>query len=334
MARILYGKEVSSALWERLLPRIDRLRAHGVAPTLAIVRVGERPDDLSYERTCARQADLHGIAVRRFVLPTEATQAELEAVIDAVNTDPRIHGCLMFRPLPPQMDERAVCDRLSPAKDIDGIGSASLAGVFADTGEGFPPATAQACLETLDFYDIPVAGKCVVVLGRSLVIGRPVAMMLLARHATVTLAHSRTADVAAHTREADIVVCVVVLGRSLVIGRPVAMMLLARHATVTLAHSRTADVAAHTREADIVVCATGRARAYGAEYFSPGQTVLDVGINFDEAGNLCGDVDFNAVASVLGEDGAITPVPRGLGGVTTSVTMAHVVRAAEVALRR
>ena len=157
--------------------------------------------------------------------------------------------------------------------------------MFADTGEGFPPATAQACLETLDFYDIPVAGKRVVVLGRSLVIGRPVAMMLLARHATVTLAHSRTADVAAHTREAD-----------------------------------------------IVVCATGRARAYGPEYFSPGQTVLDVGINFDEAGELCGDVDFNAVASVLGEDGAITPVPRGLGGVTTSVTMAHVVRAAEASL--
>lgn len=88
---------------------------------------------MSYERTCARQADLHGIAVRRFVLPAEATQAELEAVIDAVNADPRIHGCLMFRPLPPQMDERAVCDRLSPAKDIDGIGSASLARVFADT---------------------------------------------------------------------------------------------------------------------------------------------------------------------------------------------------------
>ena len=218
MARILYGKEVSSALWERLLPRIDRLRAHGVAPTLAIVRVGERPDDLSYERTCARQADLHGIAVRRFVLPTEAT--------------------------------------------------------------------AQACLETLDFYGIPVAGKRVVVLGRSLVIGRPVAMMLLARHATVTLAHSRTADVAAHTREAD-----------------------------------------------IVVCATGRARAYGPEYFSPGQTVLDVGINFDAAGNLCGDVDFGAVEPVLGPEGAITPVPRGLGGVTTSVTMAHVVQAAEAGQR-
>ena len=285
MAKVLTGKEVSSALWERLAPRIERLRAAGTAPCLAIVRVGERPNDLSYERTCTRQADLHGIAVRRFVLPADASQADLAAVIDEVNADDGIHGCLMFRPLPPSMDERALCDRLAAAKDIDGIGSASLAGVFADTGEGFPPATAQACLETLDFYGIPVEGRRVAVLGRSLVIGRPVAMMLLARNATVTLAHSRTEDAAAHTREAD-----------------------------------------------IVVCATGRPRAYGPEYFAPGQVVLDVGINFDEAGELCGDVDFDAVEPLLGDDGAITPVPRGLGGVTTSVTMAHVVKAAEATL--
>lgn len=286
MAKLLTGKEVSSAIWENLMPRIDRLRAAGVAPTLAIVRVGERPDDLSYERTATKRADTLGIAVRRFELPADATQAQLEEVVDLVNTDETIHGCLLFRPLPVAMDERAVCDRLAPEKDIDGIGSASLAGVFADTGEGFPPATARACLETLDFYGIPVEGKRVVVLGRSLVIGRPVAMMLLARHATVTLAHSRTEDAAAHTREAD-----------------------------------------------IVVCATGRARAFGPEYFVPGQTVLDVGINFDEAGNLCGDVDFDAVEPVLGPEGAITPVPRGLGGVTTSVTMAHVVQAAEAGQR-
>ena len=286
MAKLLTGKEVSSAIWENLMPRIDRLRAAGVAPTLAIVRVGERPDDLSYERTATKRADTLGIAVRRFELPADATQAQLEEVVDLVNTDETIHGCLLFRPLPVAMDERAVCDRLAPEKDIDGIGSASLAGVFADTGEGFPPATARACLETLDFYGIPVEGKRVVVLGRSLVIGRPVAMMLLARHATVPLAHSRTEDAAAHTREAD-----------------------------------------------IVVCATGRARAFGPEYFVPGQTVLDVGINFDEAGNLCGDVDFDAVEPVLGPEGAITPVPRGLGGVTTSVTMAHVVQAAEAGQR-
>ena len=286
MAKLLTGKEVSAALAADLAPRIERLAAAGVTPTLAIVRVGERPDDMSYERTAAKRADTLGIAVRRFELAAEASQAELEAVIDEVNADGSIHGCLMFRPLPRAMDERALCDRLAPAKDIDGVGSASLAGVFADTGEGFPPATAQACLEMLDFYGIPVEGKRVVVLGRSLVIGRPVAMMLLARHATVTLAHSRTADVAAHTREAD-----------------------------------------------IVVCATGRARAFGPEFFAPGQTVLDVGINFDAAGNLCGDVDFGAVEPVLGPEGAITPVPRGLGGVTTSVTMAHVVQAAEAGQR-
>lgn len=286
MARLLTGKEVVAALREDLLARIERLSGAGIVPTLAIVRVGERPDDMSYERTAVKRAEGLGIAVRSFVLPADAAQADLEAVIDEVNADDAIHGCLLFRPLPRTMDERAVCDRLAPEKDIDGISSASLAGVFADTGEGFPPATAQACLEMLDFYGIPVAGKRVVVLGRSLVIGRPVAMMLLARHATVTLAHSRTEDAAAHTREAD-----------------------------------------------IVVCATGRARAFGPEYFAPGQTVLDVGINFDEAGNLCGDVDFDAVEPVLGEAGAITPVPRGLGGVTTSVTMAHVVQAAEAGQR-
>lgn len=281
MAKTLTGKEVIAALRDRLLVRVERLVARGVTPTLAIVRVGERPDDLSYERTALKRAEGLGVAVRTFVLPADAAQAQLEAVIDEVNADASIHGCLLFRPLPSGIDERAVCDRLAPEKDIDGISSASLAGVFADTGEGFPPATAQACLEMLDFYDLPVAGKRVVVLGRSLVIGRPVAMMLLARHATVTLAHSRTADAAAHTREAD-----------------------------------------------IVVCATGRAKAYGPEFFSPGQVVLDVGINFAD-GKLCGDVDFEAVEPLLGDAGAITPVPGGIGGVTTSVTMAHVVQAAE-----
>lgn len=282
MAKLLTGKEVSADLAERLAPRIERLSAAGVVPCLAIVRMGERPDDMSYERTAMKRAATLGIEVRSLYLPADASQVELEAVVDAVNADDAIHGCLMFRPLPSHIDERAVCDRLAPGKDIDGIGSASLAGVFAGTGEGFPPATAQACLEILDFYGIPVQGRRVVVLGRSLVIGRPVAMMLLARHATVTLAHSRTEDAAAHTREAD-----------------------------------------------IVVCATGRARAFGPAYFAPGQTVLDVGINFDAEGNLCGDVDFAAVESVLGDAGAITPVPRGIGGVTTAVTMAHVVCAAE-----
>ncbi len=282
MARILTGKEVVAALREDLLGRVAALGERGVVPCLAIVRVGERPDDVSYERTAVKRAEGLGVAVRRYELSADADQAQLEAVIDEVNADGAVHGCLLFRPLPPQIDERAVCERLAPAKDVDGITAASLAGVFAGTGEGFPPATAQACLEMLDFYGIPAAG----------------------RRATV-------------------------VGRSLVIGRPVAMMLLARDATVTLAHSRTADLAGVVREADIVVCATGRARAFGPACFRPGQVVLDVGINFDEEGALCGDVDSAAVEPVLGDDGALTPVPGGLGSVTTSVTMAHVVAAAE-----
>lgn len=286
MTQMLTGKEVVAAIRDDLTMRVEKLKEHGTTPALAIVRVGERPDDLSYERTAVKRAEGLGIAVRTFALPADATQAALEAVIDEVNADDALHGCLLFRPLPAGINERAVCDRLAPEKDIDGISSASLAGVFADTGEGFPPATAQACLEMLDFYGIPLEGKRVVVLGRSLVIGRPVACMMLARHATVTLAHSRTEDAAAHTREAD-----------------------------------------------IVVCATGRARAYGPAYFSPGQVVLDVGINFAD-GELCGDVDFAAVEPVLGSAGAITPVPGGLGSVTTSVTMAHVVAAAEQAAGR
>lgn len=283
MAQLLMGKPIVEAMRVDLTSRVEALKAAGITPTLAFVRVGARPDDVSYERTALKRAEGLGMTVRVFALPTDVLQADVEAVIDEINNDDAIHGCLVFRPLPAGLDERALCDRLAPEKDIDGISSASLAGVFADTGEGFPPATAQACLEMLDFSNIAVAGKRVVVLGRSLVIGRPVAMMLLARHATVTLAHSRTEDAAAHTREAD-----------------------------------------------IVVCATGKARIFGPGFFSPGQTVLDVGINFVD-GELCGDVDFDAVEPILGDKGAITPVPGGIGSLTTSVILAHGVAAAEKA---
>lgn len=282
MAQLLTGKEVVASMKDDLLARVEALAARGVVPTLAIVRMGERPDDLSYERTAIKRAEGLGIAVRLFALAADATEAELEAVITQVNADDSIHGCLMFRPLPAHIDEMRICDMLAPEKDIDGISKASLAGVFTDEPHGFPPATAQACLEILDHYGIPVEGKHVVVVGRSLVIGKPVAMMLLGRNASVTVCHSKTEDL------------------------------------VFL-----------TRLADIVICATGRARAYGAVYFSPGQTVLDVGINFDADGNLCGDVDFDAVEPFVG---AITPVPGGLGSVTTSATLSHVVRAAELSL--
>ena len=282
MAKLLAGKPVVDRLASDLSARIDALKLRGVDPTLAFVRMGERPDDLSYERTATKRAEALGIAVRSVVLDEFTPQAVVEAAIHDVSCDEDIHGCLLFRPLPSFVDEARICELLAPEKDIDGITLASLASVFTDGHTGFPPCTAAACVEVLDHYGIPLKGKHVVVVGRSLVVGKPVSMMLLRRNASVTICHSKTENLQ--------------------------------------------DIC---HEADIVICATGRAHAFGAAYFSPGQTVLDVGINFDMHGKLCGDVDFDEVEPVVG---AITPVPGGIGTVTTSVTMAHTVEAAEAAL--
>ncbi len=279
MADLLLGKPVADAMAADIVARAKALTASGKQPTLAIVRVGERPDDLTYERSAMKRADACGIAVKQFVLPADASTDVVLAAVATVNSDDSIHGCLLFRPLPEGIDEQAVCNALDPAKDIDGITRGSLATLLAGTGEGFAPCTAAACIDILDHYGIDPQGKKAVVLGRSLVIGKPVALMLLARNATVTVCHSRTQDLASAVRDAD-----------------------------------------------IVVCATGRARAYGADLFALGQTVLDVGINFDDEGNLCGDADFDAVESVVS---AITPVPRGVGSVTTVAMLRNVVIAAE-----
>lgn len=279
MSVVMKSKPVVEAMSEDLRRRIDVLKARGCEPALAIVRVGERPDDLSYERTAKKRAEALGIAVRVCALDAFVSDADLLDQIALINQDPDVHGCLLFRPLPEFMEEKAICDALSIEKDIDGISTAALGAVFTDSEDAFAPCTAEACVEILDHYGVELAGKHVVVVGRSLVIGKPVSMLLLKRNASVTICHSRTADLPAHTRAAD-----------------------------------------------IVVCATGRPRAFGAEYFRPGQTVLDVGISFDADGKLCGDVDFEAVEPIVD---ALTPVPGGIGSVTTSVTMAHVVAAAE-----
>lgn len=279
MADLLLGKPLADAMAADIIARAKALTASGKQPTLAIVRVGERPDDLTYERSAMKRADACGIAVKQFVLPADASTDDVLAAVATVNSDDSIHGCLLFRPLPEGIDEQTVCNALDPAKDIDGITRGSLATLLAGTGEGFAPCTAAACIDILDHYGINPQGKKAVVLGRSLVIGKPVALMLLARNATVTVCHSRTQDLASVVRDAD-----------------------------------------------IVVCATGRARAYGADLFAPGQTVLDVGVNFDDEGDLCGDADFDAVESVVS---AITPVPRGVGSVTTVAMLRNVVIAAE-----
>ena len=280
MTELLRGAPVAAAISEEVAARAASLAGRGVVPTLAILRVGQRPDDLSYERAAARRCEKVGVGVRRLALPEDAGTEVLLDAVRLVNKDPSIHGCLIMRPLPAHVDEAAVCAALDPAKDVDGVTAGSLYGVFAGRPVGFPPCTAQAVLALLDHYGIRLSG---------------------ARAAVV--------------------------GRSLVIGRPVAMMLLARDATVTLCHTRTADLASELRRADVIVCAAGHAGTVGADALRPGQVVVDVGINWDDKSqSLVGDVDFAAADGVVR---AITPVPGGVGSVTTAILARHVVEAAE-----
>ncbi len=284
MAELLKGAPVAAALAEQSAARAAALKEKGVTPTLAIVRVGEKADDLSYERGAAKRCAAAGVELRSFAFPAEVTQAALMAKIEDLNRNDSVHGVLLLRPLPHSLDEEAVCRALLPEKDVDGITDGSLAGVFASKPLGFAPCTAQAVIELLQYYKIPLAGKKAVVMGRSLVVGRPAAMLLLQKNATVTVCHSRSENVA----------------------------------TVT-------------READILVVAAGKMGAVGRSYLRAGQVVVDVGIHFNEqTQKLCGDVNFAEAEPLVA---ALSPVPGGLGAVTTAVLVEHVVRAAERAAR-
>lgn len=282
-AKLLTAKGPLERYEQELRNRADACKRAGVTPTLALLRVGNQAPDLSYERSAKKRAESIGVVVSVHELDEQASQEELLHEVDAINENDAEHACLMFRPLPSMLDEQEACDRLLPAKDADGMTKASLASVFMDGEDGYPPCTADACLRMLDAYGIDVCGKHVVVVGRSLVIGKPVAMMLLKRNATVTICHSKTVDLPSVTRSAD-----------------------------------------------IVICATGRPRAYGPEYFAPGQTVLDVGINFQD-GKICGDVDTDSVSRVVD---AISPVPGGIGSFTTRLVFDHTIQAAERAIAR
>ncbi len=278
MAKQLLGKEVTAALNERIKADVATLNAKGVKPTLGIIRVGERPDDLSYERGATKRCETLGVEYKKYLLPADVSQEELLKVIDEVNKDDNIHGVLMFRPLPKHIDQTLVENALAAEKDVDCQTDASLGGVFTGKKVGFPPCTPQACMEILDHYGIDCTGKKAVVIGRSLVVGKPAAQMLIKKNATVTTCHTRTIDMPSVAREAE-----------------------------------------------ILIVAAGRAGVVGAEYVAPGQIVIDVGINVNADGKLCGDVDYAAVEPIVD---AITPVPGGVGSVTTSVLVGHVVEAA------
>ncbi len=278
MAKQLLGKEVTASLNERIKAQAARLQEKGVNPTLAIIRVGENPSDISYEKGADKRCETLGVACEKILLPEDVSQEELLAVMDRVNKNEKIHGVLLLRPLPGHLEQSAIENALDPTKDVDCMTDGSMSGVFTGKKVGFPPCTPQACMEILDYYGIDCTGKKAVVIGRSLVVGKPAAMMLIKKNATVTVCHTKTVDMPSVTREAD-----------------------------------------------IIIVAAGRAGVVGAEYVKPGQTVIDVGINMNVEGKLCGDVDFAAVEPIVD---AITPVPGGVGSVTTSVLVGHVVEAA------
>lgn len=281
MAKLLTGREAAAALTAALQHRCAALARRGVTPKLVILRCGGDEADGAYLRGALKRGTLCGVDVEVRSLPENVPPQALLDAIDAVNGDASVHGCLLLRPLPPHLRtaEPDICDRLLPEKDVDGMTDASAAAVYLGRAEGFAPCTAEAVTVLLDHYGIDCAGKRAVVIGRSPVVGRPAAMLLLARNATVTLCHTRTADLPAVTRTAD-----------------------------------------------IIVTAAGAAGSLTADHVRPGQTVIDVSVNWDAAQNTAvGDADDSAASIV----DAVTPVPGGVGAVTSTVLMAHVIRAAE-----
>lgn len=273
------GMPVVKAIAEDITARMEVLAKRGIVPTLAVIRVGEREDDLSYERGLMKRFDSVGAKVVSKVLPVDVSQEKLEEIIKECNADNEIHGILLFRPLPKHIDEKKVCELVEARKDVDCMTMSNLAHTFAQDGLGHEPCTAQAVMEMLKFYNYDLTGKKAVVVGRSLVVGKPLAMMLQKKNATVTMCHTKTVDLEKECREADI----------------------------------------------ICACA-GAPKMISSGHMSEGQVIVDVGINVVD-GALCGDVDYEAAKE---KAAFATPVPGGVGTVTTSVLLIHTVNSAEM----
>ncbi len=273
---ILKGLPVANAINEKLMEQVKSIE--GSLPHLAIIRVGERPDDCSYERGAVKKMDKVGVRCTTYTFDADIDNKTFQAEFDKINENPDIDGILMLRPLPKQLDEKQIENKIDPRKDLDGISPLNLAKVYAGDESGYAPCTAEAVIEMLDYAGIDIKGKRVTVVGRSLVIGKPVSMLLMKRNATVTVCHTKTVDMAGTCKNAE-----------------------------------------------ILVAAAGSARMIKKEYVADGAVVIDVGINVDDEGNLCGDVDFDAISDIAA---AATPVPGGVGSVTTSVLAKHLVKAA------
>ena len=278
MGEIIKGKPVGDALSEILKGECEALVKEGIQPKLAILRVGAKPNDLSYERGALKKCDTIGIVAEVTELSEDTTQEQYIEALEKLNKDSSVHGILTFRPLPKGIDEEVIKNVISPEKDVDCFSPMNTAKLMEGDKTGFPPCTPTAVVEILKHYNVPLKGANVVVLGRSMVVGKPVSMLLLGENATVTICHSKTQDLPK--------VC---------------------------------------SQADVLVAGVGRARMVKADYVKEGAVVIDVGINAKpEGGGICGDVDTD---DVVGKASMVTPVPAGVGSVTTSILAKHVIKA-------
>ena len=277
MGQVIKGKPVADAITAELQKDVEALKAQGIMPKLKIVRVGAREDDLAYERGALTRMEKCGIIAEVLELPVDIEQADFVKELKAVNDDPSVHGILLFRPLPKHLDMEEIKFVVDAVKDVDCMNPLNAEKIFEGDKTGYPPCTSQACVEILDHYGVELKGTKVAVIGRSMVVGKPLAMLLLDKNATITICHSRTTDLPA--------VC---------------------------------------RENDVVVAAVGRAEMVKGDFIKEGAVVVDVGINVNAEGKLCGDVKFD---ECVDKASMITPVPAGVGSVTTSVLAKHVVKA-------
>lgn len=273
----LRGKKVSDGIKEYVSKELETL---SFVPKLAIVRVGENPDDMSYERGATKKLKSFGLDVASYVFPQDISDEDFKKAFKDINEDDEVTGILLLRPLPRTINEKDIENMIDPKKDLDSISPINIAKVFAGDTSGFSPCTAEAVIEVLKAYDIELTGKRVTVVGRSMVVGKPVSMLLLKENATVTMTHTRTADL-----------------------------------------KKTCS------DAEIVIAAAGRAKMLNSDYCGQDAVMIDVGINVDENGKLCGDVDY---ATLDGKASAATPVPGGVGTVTTAVLAKHLIQAAKM----
>lgn len=273
----LRGKKVSDGIKEYVSKELETL---SFVPKLAIVRVGENPDDMSYERSATKKLKSFGLDVASYVFPQDISNEDFKKAFKDINEDDEVTGILLLRPLPRTINEKDIENMIDPKKDLDGISPINIAKVFAGDTTGFSPCTAEAVIEVFKAYDIELTGKRVTVVGRSMVVGKPVSMLLLKENATVTMTHTRTVEL-----------------------------------------KKTCS------DAEIVIAAAGRAKMLNSDYCGQDAVMIDVGINVDENGKLCGDVDY---ATLDGKASAATPVPGGVGTVTTAVLAKHLIQAAKM----